>query len=120
LAIKTIRLSEIESRRVLGGEIKPIFTPETAETKNFRFSVGQFKQDEGLRTHIHPGSEEVYYVIQGRGIVYEGEDKKEIIVEHGMSAYIPPGTIHGVVNKEDELLLVAFFVAPGKDKTEVI
>jgi len=113
-----IRLEDAPTRKALGGTLKPIFG-DNVGAKNFRFSIGYFDPKEGLQVHIHPESEEVYYVISGKGIVYLGQERKQIPIEPGMSLYIDAGTLHGVTNTGKEKLLIAFFVAPGKDKTVV-
>ncbi len=112
-----VRLEDAPVRKALGGTLKTIFTPENVGAKNFRFSVGYFDPNEGLQVHIHPESEEVYYVVSGKGIVYLGKDRKQISIEPGMSLYVDAGTPHGITNTGKEKLIVAFFVAPGKDKT---
>lgn len=114
-----IRLEDAPTRKALGGTLKSIFGPDNVGAKNFRFSISYFDPKEGLQVHIHPESEEVYYVISGEGIVYLGLEKKEIPIQPGMSLYIDAGTPHGVTNTGREKLLIAFFVAPGKDKTVV-
>jgi mannose-6-phosphate isomerase-like protein (cupin superfamily) len=114
-----IRLEDAPTRKALGGTLKAIFGPENVGAKNFRFSVGYFDPGEGLQVHIHPESEEVYYVISGTGVVYLGKERKQIPIEPGISLYIDAGTLHGVTNTGKVKLLIAFFVAPGKDKTVV-
>jgi mannose-6-phosphate isomerase-like protein (cupin superfamily) len=116
---KIIRLDEAETRKALGGTLKVLFTPETANTQFSRCSMGYFSPGEQLAPHIHPESEEVYYVIQGHGTVYLGEELKEIPVEPHMGLYVPPGLVHGVKNTGDERLLIAFFVAPGKEASQI-
>jgi mannose-6-phosphate isomerase-like protein (cupin superfamily) len=114
-----IRLEDAPTRKALGGTLKTIFTHDNVGAKNFVFSVGYFDAKEGLQVHIHPESEEVYHVISGKGIVYLGKERKQITIEPGMSLYIDAGTPHGVTNTGEEKLIIAFFVAPGKDKTIV-
>jgi len=114
-----VRLADAPIRKALGGTLKVIFTPENVGAKNFRFSIGYFDPKEGLQVHIHPESEEVYHVISGRGVVYLGQERRQIPIEPGMSLYIDAGTLHGVTNTGKEKLIIAFFVAPGKDKTVV-
>jgi len=114
-----VRLEDATIRKALGGTLKDIFNPANVGAKNFRFSVGFFDPKEGLQVHIHPESEEVYYVISGKGIVYLGSERKEIAIEPNMALYIPNGTLHGVTNTGKEKLLVAFFVTPGNDKAVV-
>jgi mannose-6-phosphate isomerase-like protein (cupin superfamily) len=80
------------------------------------FSVGYFSPGEGLKAHIHPESEEVYYVVRGTGTVYIGEERKPVKVSPDTALYIPPGMIHGIKNSGSERLVVNFFVAPGKEQ----
>ena len=120
LPVKLLKLDEVEAKTVLGGPIKIMFNPDTADTRYLTFSVGYFDPGDGLAAHIHPESEEVYYVIKGNGTVYAGEERKPIKVEADTAIYIPPKTVHGVENTGSEKLVVAFFVAPGKEKSEVV
>lgn len=70
--------------------------------------------------HIHPGSEEVYYVVEGSGTVYTGEEKSPAQVGRNTAIYLPPGTIHSVKNTGCERLIVAFSVAPGREQSKEI
>jgi len=115
---KIVRLEEAEARKVLGGTIKSFFSHRTGDTKNLVFSVGYFSPGEKLSPHIHPESEEVYYVIEGKGTVYLGEDLKEIPIEPHVGLYVPPGMVHGVANTGKSKLLIAFFVTPGKEQSK--
>jgi len=120
MSFKIIRLRDVKAQKILGGPIKPVVTPKTVRSKNLRFALGVFNPNEGLVPHVHPESEEVYYVIEGKGTVYIGEERKEIPIEPEIALYIPPGTIHAVKNTGKEKLVVAFFVAPGKEPTELV
>lgn len=120
MPVKILKLDEVEAKTVLGGPIKIMFTSETADTKHMIFAVGYFAPGEGLKAHLHPESEEVYYVIRGSGTVYEGEERKPIKVKTDTALYIPPKTIHGVENTGSERLVIAFFVAPGREEAEVV
>ncbi|MFQ6094577.1 MAG: cupin domain-containing protein [Candidatus Bathyarchaeia archaeon] len=120
MSFKVIRLKDVETEQILGGPIKPVVNPRKVGSKNLVFALGVFNPGEGLVPHIHPQSEEVYYVIKGKGTVYVGEEKKETPIEPEVALYIPPGTIHAVTNTGKEKLLIAFFVAPGREPSEVI
>ena len=115
MSVKVLRLDEIQTKEVLGGPLKIVFNPETAGTKHLRFSVGHFSPGQGLTGHIHPESEEVYYVIEGRGTVYIGKEKAETEVNTDTAVYVPPGTIHSIRNTSNRKLIVAFMVAPGRE-----
>ena len=120
MSVKILKLDEVEPIHVLGGTIKKMFNQETADSKHLTFSVGYFSPEKGLQAHVHPESEEVYYVIRGRGTVYLGKEKKPLPVDPDMAIYIPPKMIHGVKNTGEERLVIAFFVAPGREPTEIV
>ena len=120
MSVKILKLDEVEPIKVLGGTIKRMFNPETADTRHLTFSVGYFSPEEGLQAHVHPESEEVYYVIRGSGTVYLGEEKRPLLVDPDMAIYIPPKMVHGVKNTGEERLVIAFFVAPGKEPSEIV
>jgi len=68
MSFKMMKIKDVKSQMILGGPIKPVVTPGTVGSKNLRFALGVFNPNEGLVPHIHPESEEVYYVIEGRRI----------------------------------------------------
>ena len=120
MSVKVLKLDEVETKKALGGTLKRMFNPETAGTQNMTFSVGYFTPGEGLKPHIHPESEEIYYVVRGEGIVYLGEDRNPLPVDPDTAIYIPAGEIHGVKNTGENRLVICFFVAPGKEKSIVL
>ena len=120
MSFRVVRLKDVRTEKILGGPIKPVVNSRTVGSKNLVFAVGVFDLGEGLVPHIHPESEEVYYVIKGKGTVYVGEEKRETPIEPEMALYIPPGTVHAVTNTGTEKLLIAFFVAPGKEPSKVV
>jgi mannose-6-phosphate isomerase-like protein (cupin superfamily) len=120
MSVKVLKLEDVESTKVLGGTLKRMFNPTHAGTKHMTFSVGYFTPGEGLKAHIHPESEEVYYVVRGEGTVYLGEKRKPLPAEPDTAIYIPAGEIHGVENTGRERLVICFFVAPGKEKSIVL
>ena len=120
LLVKIVKLAEVEPIKVLGGTIKRIFNQEIVDTKHLRFSVGDFSPGEGLKAHLHPESEEIYYIMSGRGTVYLGKEQRPLLVDPDTAIYIPPKMIHCVKNEGEERLALAFFVAPGREKSEII
>jgi len=120
MSVKVLKLGEVEPIKALGGTLKRMFNPETVGTKNMTFSVGYFAPGEGLKPHLHPESEEVYYVVRGEGIVLIGEERKPLPIDPDTAIYIPPGKIHGVKNSGEDRLVICFFVAPGKEKSVVL
>ena len=70
--------------------------------------------------HIHPESEEIYYVVGGRDTVYVGEERREMEINKDTAVYIPPGTTHGIRNTGSEKLVVTFSVAPGRERSQEV
>lgn len=95
---------------ILGGKIKDLYTPDSHGTTNFLVSIGVFQPGEGLKNHIHPECDEVYFTYKGQGVVEIGEEGKEYPIEAEMGLFIPKGVIHGVKNTGKEELRIAFFV----------
>ena len=105
---KVVRLEDAETRKALGGTLKVMFG--AADTKNLRFSVGYFGPKEGLNAHIHPESEEVYYVIKGKGHLRVG--KEEFDLSEGMGVVVPSGQEHFLKNNGKETMHIAFITSP--------
>ena len=113
MSFKVIKLADVETELVLEGSIREAISPKKTDSKHCMFVLGgPFKPGEGLELHAHPNSEEVYYVIKGRGTVYYGKERREVPIEPGIAIFIPPGAEHGVSNTGKEELIIAFFLAP--------
>ena len=77
--------------------------------KNLVLSSTFLKPSQSTRGHSHPGQEEVYYFVTGKGIMEVGEEKFE--VKPNDVILIPDGAFHRVHNKSDyeELYFVCVF-----------
>ena len=113
MSVISLNLKNIRIVKALGGPLKPIISNEST-SKNQEFAIGMFKPKEGLYPHAHINSEEIYFVLSGRGTVFIGKEKKPMKVSEDDVLYIPPGIVHGVTNTGKKKLLIAFFVSPGK------
>ena len=113
MSVKSLNVKDIKIVKALGGPIKPIISNENI-SQNQEFAMGVFKPKDGLYPHTHVNSEEIYFVLSGRGTVFLGKEKKSMKISEGDVVYIPAGMIHGVTNTGRKKLLIAFFVSPGK------
>lgn len=64
--------------------------------------------------HIHPDREEHYYVISGSGYIQLDEKKYEI--KEGDGIYVPPVSLHIVVNNTDEPMEFFWTAFPDEPK----
>ncbi len=80
--------------------------------------VGRFAPGERLVSHHHiEPTEEVYYVVRGKGTVYI--QNEELPVEEGMALSVAPGIRHYLVNTGEEELEMVFILAPPQDQMTV-
>lgn len=70
-----------------------------------------FEPGQEHKTHTHPGSDKMYYVLEGEGtFLVDGEEKKLI---SGSLLHIPDGVPHGVSNQGVERLSILVVMAPN-------
>ena len=84
-----------------GGSIK-----ELVKEKHLHFLIGYFKPGESMRPHIHTVPEEIYYVLDGEGMMTLGKDR--IAISKGMAIFIPPNVAHAPSNTGKKDLLIDF------------
>lgn len=113
MSVKVFDLDKIPTITVLGGPIKLVTTNSEDGTKNQLVAFGVFKPGEGLYRHLHPNSEEIYYVVKGNGTVFVGQDKTPMRIKANEVIYIPANRPHCVTNTGKEELLIAFIMTPG-------
>lgn len=83
------------------------------ETPRFFLDVYAFEPGQEQRPHDHAGSDKVYLVMEGRGLVRIGEETAE--VGPGDAVLAPAGVVHGASNSGPERLVMLAFMAPHPD-----
>ena len=73
-------------------------------------SVGLAVVKDCIRPHYQKVSDEIYYIVQGRGTVTIGGESREL--KQGDVVSIPKGQVHGFVNTGTEPCLVLFASGP--------
>ncbi len=85
--------------------------PENTDAKNITLGVAEFPAGSNPPGHIHPGEEEVVYIISGGGQLVTPEGTAEL--EPGTTVYIPAGLHHATVSRGPEpLVLISAFSPP--------
>lgn len=69
------------------------------------------RPDQTTAAHFHIKTEEIYYILRGRGIMYLNEEEKA--VGPGDAILIPPGQRHSIRNTRSEDLVFLCCCAPG-------
>ena len=83
-------------------------------------SLAEARLPAGLSTtaHRHPVTEEIYYVLEGRGRMRVSDEVRE--VGPGDAIAIPPGQIHQITNTGSGLLRFLCCCAPAYEHEDTI
>ena len=103
--MKTIRIDEAEVvKNPHGVKAQRLYTSEHASIMHLTLESG-----EKLRQHITP-VDVFFYVLEGRGIVEIGNEKKEVV--KGTMIDSPKGIMHCWYNESDERLKILAVKVP--------
>jgi oxalate decarboxylase/phosphoglucose isomerase-like protein (cupin superfamily) len=94
----------------IGGEVvkdnETYLLKDNKTLTNLVLSSTLLYREQQTRGHRHPGQEEVYIFVQGRGKMIVGdEDSEPFAVAQGDIVLIPDGAFHRVINDGDTNLL---------------
>lgn len=98
-----------------GALIFELLCPETSDIQNLSVASGYLKPRQKALPHFHRISEEVYYVITGRGRVRVGNDTMNIGA--GDAIHIPVGAVHALENtsSRERMKILAISAPPYGD-----
>ncbi|MDF2957313.1 MAG: Mannose-6-phosphate isomerase [Candidatus Alkanophagales archaeon MCA70_species_1] len=86
-------------------ELKPFVTKDGSEIREFHrsenLSLAEASVPVGMRTrkHFHKTSEEIYFILEGRGVMEVEGERAEVAA--GQAIVIPPGKAHCIENVGD-------------------
>lgn len=70
-----------------------------------------YEPGQGTPIHQHPQQDEVFYVLEGSGTIFAGDEQASI---HPQSLiFVPAQTLHGITAANGTRLVILFFKAPG-------
>lgn len=107
-----ISREKIEAYRTKDGSlVREIVHPDRLPARNLSLAEARLEAGGSTALHYHERSEEVYYVLAGRGILMVAGDEAEI--SPGQAALIPPRARHRVANTGDEDLVFLCLSSPA-------
>jgi len=83
-----------------------IFNAENHEIHLWRITPGEW-----IYPHIHPHTDDIWYIIRGIGEYYTTSDEKKI-VQPGDMALASPGEVHGIFNSGSEDIVILSLLSP--------
>mgnify|MGYP005851712785 CR=1 FL=1 len=97
------RVGEVEAFKADGATNHILLRLGTFGSQNLLITWTTVAPRGHMRTHSHPGSEQVYVVLSGMARMQVGEERE--ILSTGALVYVPPGATHGIGNAgRDELV----------------
>lgn len=99
-----------------GATIYEIFRPGNSKIKNMGIAGGFLKSNQKASLHFHKISEEIYYIVSGRGKVRVGDSR--IKIREGDSIFIPIKKVHALENtsKTKPLKIIAISAPPYSEE----
>jgi oxalate decarboxylase/phosphoglucose isomerase-like protein (cupin superfamily) len=94
------------------GQLHFLSEPSVTNAKSFSFGIVELEVDQGHERHNHPGSEEIIYVVSGKGRQMV-DDQQPVEVGAGASIYIPADIYHSTVNTGTESLKLIVVYSPA-------
>ncbi len=96
---------------------KMLVHPSNSSTQYFDFRISSYQPRGYAEVHVHEVAENLYYILQGRGIV-ELDGERHLVEPHTV-IHIPPGVRHGIFNTGLEDLVFIVVASPPADMPEV-
>jgi len=90
--------------------IKPLAAPWTLGTTKIWLATDEIQPYQSSDPHAHRDQEEVLFFLSGKGRVRV--DNEEVRVEPGYCVFFPMGSVHEVINDQDNILRFIAAVAP--------
>jgi mannose-6-phosphate isomerase-like protein (cupin superfamily)/DNA-directed RNA polymerase subunit RPC12/RpoP len=112
-AIQTVNLNDIREF-----DKKDILKMSPLTTDKFVFNTFFFSPGQVLKLHKHPASDELFYIVEGRGQFTVGDN--QVMVDSGSVIYGPAGVPHGLVNSGDTGIVMTSLQSPKPVKITYI
>ncbi|MDA0662992.1 MAG: cupin domain-containing protein [Proteobacteria bacterium] len=86
---------------------RELMTSSVAEVRMNCYEPGQVTP-----MHMHPGEDEVMYIVEGRGsVVIDGRD--DLPIAQGQLVRLPSDQFHSIVAAPDSRMVLIYFMKPG-------
>jgi len=101
-----------------GGALsKELAGPETTGSSKVDFRISRYAPMAYVQEHVHQVQEQVYYVLEGEGILTL-DDTKNLMRPHDY-VYVPPGVRHSFTNTGTDGLVFLVITTPASDDEEM-
>ena len=94
-----------------GSEIRPLVDRTTSEIELCSLAEEVLPVGASVGQHHHVETEEIYYLLEGRGRMSVGAETREVAA--GDAVFIPRGAIHTLENTGDEPIRLLLVCGPA-------
>jgi mannose-6-phosphate isomerase-like protein (cupin superfamily) len=101
-----------------GSEIRELLADRNSCIVNQSLAEARLPSGGSTTPHYHPITEEIYYILEGRGAMRIGEETRAVTV--GDAIAIPPGAEHQITNSGDTVLKFLCCCAPGYQHEDTV
>ena len=101
-----------------GGALsKALVGPANSGSSRIDFRISRYAPNAYVQEHVHKVQEQVYYVLEGEGILTLDE-ARHLMHPHDY-VYVPPGVRHSFTNTGTNGLVFLVITTPASDDEEV-
>ncbi len=101
-----------------GSEIRELLAHRNSGIRNQSLAEARLPVQKSTTGHYHPKTEEIYYILEGRGRMQVGRETRD--VRAGDAVAIPPGEFHQITNIGEIELKFLCCCAPCYEHTDTV
>jgi mannose-6-phosphate isomerase-like protein (cupin superfamily) len=101
-----------------GSEIRELLAHRNSCIRNQTLAEARVAPGAGTTPHYHVKTEEIYYILAGRGLMRIGPESRAVAA--GDAIAIPPGAVHQIANTGDDALTFLCCCAPGYEHEDTV
>ena len=117
--MEVVNLSQVKSFTTKDtSEIREILAPRNSSIKNQSLAEARIAPGQTTEEHYHLRSEEIYYILRGKGRMWLENESREIQAGDGIT--IPPGKMHKIENSGQEPMVLLCCCAPAYTDEDTI
>lgn len=94
-----------------------LLSPDNVAARHMDLGILYLEPHSKTLPNAHPQSEEMFYIIKGKGTITVEDETKNI--EAGAAIYIPANVVHHFENTQDEQMVFVLMHAPPESSDDV-
>ncbi len=101
-----------------GSEIRELLARRNSSIRKQSLAEARLPAQTGTTPHYHPVTEEIYYILEGTGVMDIAGERRE--VSPGDAIAIPPGRTHQITNTGPSVLRFLCCCAPAYEHDDTV